>query len=518
MRSKALTSILAWVCGTLILVTHSQSFGQSTFIKTFGSTGEDGGSCIIETPDGNFVMAGLANDLPYPKINLLVKFDGNGDTVWTKTVNYVLDEKAYNLKNTADGGILMTGEGKYCVNGNCGTDGYLVKMDSDGEVLWSKGYGSTYWDDITDAEELADGSWILSGETVSIGAGSYDMFIMKVSATGDTLWHRAFGGVGQDYCTSVMVCSDGNFLLTGAWRDTAQFMPSEPILIKVDQNGNILWAKEYELGTYVTIMDADEVSDGYVLMTLTGMMKVDKQGNFQWGYTYPGFRTYVNPDFYCKMNKASDGNYLLAGKYTDATGTDAVIIKADPNGTILWAKTYGELATIDVATEVIEVTGGRLLASGTTYSYGNGDADAMVLMMDSNGDIGTCGSSASITPTTISPNVLTVSPSVATGLWTAAAGFGTHRPAVPFTDPCQSLVTRGNDLGSNGIELWYSDGVMFVRDVAIAVSNMQITDVQGRVIEVAEVSAENSLNLAPGIYIARYSSESGTVVRKFLVN
>ncbi len=503
---------------------HSHS--QSTFVRTFGSTGEDGASCVIQTPDGNFVMAGLANDMPYPKISLLVKFDTNGDTIWTKTVNYILDERAYNIINTSDGGLLMMGEGKYCVNGNCGTDGYLVKMNANGEPVWSRGYGATLWDDITDAGQLSDGTFVLAGETVSAGAGSYDMFIMKVSSTGDTLWHKTFGGVGQDYCPSVLACNDGGFLLTGSWRDTSQFTPAIPILIKTNSSGELVWAKEYQMTSDLFLMDADEISDGYIIMAQHGMMKTDKLGNLIWFRHFVEFDAWVMQNFYGKMNQTASGDFLLAGKHYDGSGTYACIVKADSTGNIIWAKKFGSGTSFEVAADVIETSDGRILACGTTLSYGMGAGDAFVLMTDANGELSTCTSTAAITNSALTPVVNAVSPSVGKGLWVGIASFDANRPAVPDSTICLSMVPV-EDIVESEMKIWYSDGRIFIDFENVEsgknIYQLRINDMKGQAVfqgilpnPGTEMSGME-ISLAVGLYIATCESELGNSILKFAV-
>jgi len=89
-----------------------------------------------------------------------------------------------------------------------------------------------------------DGGFILAGETESFGAGSNDVYLIRTTSNGDTLWTRTFGNENVNVANSVLQTNDGGFLITGTSEG------SEPgsydiYLIKTNHNGDTLWTRSY---------------------------------------------------------------------------------------------------------------------------------------------------------------------------------------------------------------------------------------------------------------------------------
>src|SRR5690606_32743313 len=126
---------------------------QKVFMKTFGSANEDGVYRALATPDSGILSIGYEDGMEnttqfFGKKIYWNRFDTNGQLLEAKALGFAINEKGYNLMPTSDGGYLICSEGKYCVNANCGTDGFLIKTDAQGNKVWAKGIGGLLWDDI----------------------------------------------------------------------------------------------------------------------------------------------------------------------------------------------------------------------------------------------------------------------------------------------------------------------------------------------------------------------------------
>ena len=103
-----------------------------------------------------------------------------------------------------DGGYAISGyTGSF---GAGGSDAWLVKTDSVGNMEWNMTYGGSQEDHFSDMIKTNDGGFVLSGYEASFGAGNYDTFLMKVNASGAILWNQTYGGAGSDQ--AIVIYSD----------------------------------------------------------------------------------------------------------------------------------------------------------------------------------------------------------------------------------------------------------------------------------------------------------------------
>ena len=86
------------------------------------------------------------------------------------------------------------------------------------DSLWSRTFGGWNLDLCYSVQQTPDGGYILGGCTASYGAGSYDFWLVKVDENGDSLWSRPFGGSDDDFCYSIQQSTDGGYVLAGRTR------------------------------------------------------------------------------------------------------------------------------------------------------------------------------------------------------------------------------------------------------------------------------------------------------------
>jgi hypothetical protein len=94
-------------------------------------------------------------------------------------------------------------------------DYYIINTNSLGDVNWSRTFGGVNNDMAYSILQTTDGGFVAAGETESFGAGEYDFWMIKMNAEGDSLWSRTFGGSNDDRCYSIQQTSDGGFILAG---------------------------------------------------------------------------------------------------------------------------------------------------------------------------------------------------------------------------------------------------------------------------------------------------------------
>src|SRR3972149_5400544 len=210
--------------------------GNTLWTKTFGGTSSDEGYSAQQTTDGGFVITGYTGSFGAGNADVyLIKTDANGNTLWTKTFGRTNSDLGYSVQQTTDGGYVIAGltdsfgAGLY--------DVYLIKTNGSGDTLWTKTFGGIGIDYGLSAQQTTDGGYVIAGVTQSFGAGIDDVYLIKTDGNGDTLWTKIFGGTDIDEGYSVQQTTDGGFVITGY---TGSFGAgnADVYLIKTDANGN----------------------------------------------------------------------------------------------------------------------------------------------------------------------------------------------------------------------------------------------------------------------------------------
>jgi hypothetical protein len=226
---------------TDVYLIKTNSSGDVQWEKTFGGDGYDCGYSVIQTSGGDYIMAGYTESSGADSKDIyIVKTNHQGDTIWTRTLGAGEWDEAYAVRQTTDGNYIVVG---YTQSFGAGSrDVYLIKINPDGDTLWTRTFGGDDWEEGRSVQQTRDNGYIITGSTVSYGAGEWDVYLIKTDSLGDTLWTRTFGGEKYDIGMSVQQTSDGGFIIAGL---THSFGAGEGDLymIKTDSLGDSLWSK-----------------------------------------------------------------------------------------------------------------------------------------------------------------------------------------------------------------------------------------------------------------------------------
>ncbi|MFZ8804522.1 MAG: MopE-related protein, partial [Candidatus Calescibacterium sp.] len=141
----------------------------STFAKKIGGSNDDGAYSIIQSSDGGYVVAGWTSSFGAGGLDIYVlKLDSGGNVQWTKTIGGSGDDVAYSIIQSSDGGYVVAG---YTSSFGAGWDWdiYVVKLDSEGDVVWTKTIGGSSYDVATSIIQSSDGGYVVAGWTSSFG-------------------------------------------------------------------------------------------------------------------------------------------------------------------------------------------------------------------------------------------------------------------------------------------------------------------------------------------------------------
>jgi predicted secreted protein len=196
--SSFLKLTILFLCFTLI---SSAAFGQ--WAATYSVGGREGDTwprSVQQTEDGGYVVAGFTEAVGAGGRDIwILKLDTNGNIIWQKTYGGSGNETPYSIKQTHDGGYVVAG---YTSSfGSGGRDFWILKLDTDGSVVWQKAYGGGSNETAWAIQQTDDNGYIVVGRTRSFGPGSQNAWILKLDANGSVVWQKTYGEQDDAYET-----------------------------------------------------------------------------------------------------------------------------------------------------------------------------------------------------------------------------------------------------------------------------------------------------------------------------
>ena len=350
---------------------------NTLWTKTFGGNLYDVGRSVQQTDDGGYIITGHTNSFGAGVNDVwLIKTDTDGDIMWTKTFGGIYNDEGYSVQQTIDGGYIITGYTRsYGAGGN---DVWLIKTDDVGDTLWTNTFGKFSHEYGNSVQQTADGGYIITGATLNINSG-YDVYLIKTDVAGDSLWTKTFrGGNYLDEGYSVQQTADGGYIITGV---TSRSSALRDIwLIRTNTTGTILWTKDFGGSGDNWSHSVQQTTDGgYIITGETTsfdageydiwLIRTDTKGDTLWTKTFGG----IGSDYGYSVQQTTDGGYIITG-YTESFGFggfDAWLIRTDTNGDALWTKTFGGISP-DFGYSVQQTADGGYIITGYTISFGKG--------------------------------------------------------------------------------------------------------------------------------------------------
>jgi hypothetical protein len=189
-----------------------------------------------ETKDHGFIFFGTNRHSTTPIMDAIVitRADSNGNMLWSKEYQTGLQVELGSIHQNKDQGYLISAS--YLQAGGNASGSLLVRTNAAGDTIWTRAFNTPLDFSIYKAEETVSGSFLASGYTSNFGAGGRDGFLIKLKASGDSLWTRTFGGSQNDYLYRFQSCTDGGIILGGQTQSYG-VGASDMYLVKTDSLG-----------------------------------------------------------------------------------------------------------------------------------------------------------------------------------------------------------------------------------------------------------------------------------------
>lgn len=406
-----------------ILLVQFIAYGQApdtcnvtTAERLYGGNVDDYGSTIISTSDGGYLLVGYTNSFGSGGFDgYVVKLDGTGAVQWAKAYGGALDDEFSQVRPTSDGGYVLGGYTESY--GDPAGDAWIVKIDANGNLQWSTKYGdgNPNGDRLFDLIQTADGGYAFVGDHKYI-PGTVDAMVVKLDANGNLIWAKGFDSGSSDEAPGIAEDHDSlvvsSFYLYGNGYNTA-FMKIE------ETAGNVSWLRSWacdgrtnRIGTIWIQPDGYAIygvnSDGFgITNPWQNITKTDFNGNII--YDWELHTTTPDQTMNGSMHPTADGGYIV-GNFDMPwnPNSDIYITKIQSDGSIDWSRTYPQPGQQSPAGIIQTADGGY--ASLNSSTQGTANWDMYLIKTDSAGLTNGCSAvtaSAYIRNPTIIPYAFT---------------------------------------------------------------------------------------------------------------
>ena len=415
--NKKRLKVVKFVSVLILLTCASVVSAQNPSIewqKNYGGSNRDHSWDVKQTSDGGYVIAGFSvsddidlNSNQGVADSWILKIDSVGNQEWNKSLGGSLNDVAYSIQQTADGGYVMAGytaSNDGDVSNHKGKNDYwVVKLSSIGSVEWNKCLGGSENDVAFSIQQTTDHGFVVAGYSyssdgdVDTNKGNNDYWIVKLDSLGGIIWNKSLGGTDYDNALSIQQTTNGGYIVVGNSLSINGDVDSnhgnhDSWIVKLNPLGSIVWSKcfggtnredarsvqQTADGGYI-VAGASYSNNGDVAINYGGrdgwVFKLSSNGNIEWEKSLGG----THNDYINSIQQTADGGYIVAGNSSSDNGDltsnqgseDYWVIKLNSTGNIEGQKSVGGDKS-DVANFIRQTADGGFIATGFTSSN-NGD-------------------------------------------------------------------------------------------------------------------------------------------------
>ena len=307
-----------------VYLVKTDSLGNEEWSRTYGESFDDWGHSVRQTSDGGYIITGYSG--AYPNYNIyVIKTDALGNQMWTQIIGDSYRDEGMCIRQTSDGGYILTGVVE--LNGSDSKDLCLIKMNAFGEIQWNHVFGGLGYEEGNSVQQTGDGGYIVAGYTSSSGAGSWDVLLIKTDSLGNETWFRTYGGTSTENGECVQQTNDGGYIIAGYSSSFSINNAYEIYLIKTDASGNEQWSRNIGIEDNNYSYSVQQTIDGgYILAGRAAslqptdcdvyIVKTDAFGNVSWYQTYGNCFT----EYGRSVQQTNDGGFIVAGYYQHSPG------------------------------------------------------------------------------------------------------------------------------------------------------------------------------------------------------
>ena len=358
-------------------------FAQSiTWERIYNGPGNnmDGFRSICKADGDNMYVVGYSWITGSQKRMYVMKLNAYGDTIWAKIIgdNSAGGPVAEAVVASGDGGCVFTGSWD---------SAFTVKLSSTGNIVWLKKYASGNII-LRDIKKSANGGYIACGSFVDV---NFDGYVLKIDSAGNLEWEKVYPSLFFKVFYSVEIAHDGGYILVGSKLNFSTDY-SKGFVTKINSNGDTLWNRTFSLDTLTSAEKIIKVNNGYLI---GGNLRHVQMFNYSRMFFY---RIDVNGDsilaniinspkdeYLCDIKVINKNKYIMSGSSDSAllNNLNGRIWITDSNGNILKEKILPSPGYI-VLCSVLPLANGDIVIAGEADMNINPYNDAYAVRLDNN--------------------------------------------------------------------------------------------------------------------------------------
>ncbi|MDC7996459.1 T9SS C-terminal target domain-containing protein [Gilvibacter sediminis] len=347
--------------------------GDVLWDKTIGGDAADVAYAGLETPDGGFLIggysrSGTSGDKAEPNLGepdlWLVKLSSSGSLEWEEAYGGSGYEEIRALGLAADGNYIIGSSSNSPASSDKAEDSlgdiesldfWLLKVDTDGNILWENTIGANKTDRLYDMAVTAENEILMVGSSISDAGfdktepsqGVSDYWIVKAAANGTPIWDETFGGTENELVSRLLLLADGSFVVSGSTFSNTSGDITQDNNGEIDyfaaafsSSGSPLW--QNTLGTEFSdqtltvnqLSDGSFILGGYSSAGISGDKTQENQGFFDiWLTALDANGELINElslgalgnDYVSDIVPTADGSFLVIGHSTGDISGDKTV-------------------------------------------------------------------------------------------------------------------------------------------------------------------------------------------------
>ncbi|MDF2436665.1 MAG: lipoprotein [Bacteroidota bacterium] len=301
-------------------ITKTDAYGNIVSTKIYGGARVEYPNNMVATSDGNYLVVGFSQSFGGGDMDVyLMKIDANGNEIFTKSYGGFGNEEGKEIIATADGNYIIVGASNSYTGSSTNNDIQLFKIDPNGTLLTTRNYGTSQYESARSIKLCSDGGFVIAGKTAPSLTSNASLYLVRTNANLDTMWTRVLSGAPNSWeGKSVIVNSDNS--LTLAIDDSSVTNDSDIRIMKLNSDAtSIITNNRFGDNMKDIVKTLRPTNDGgYILGGISRsfgwpvdmwVIKLDGNCNLQWDKNYGG----AGHEHAYSIRQTSDGGYIAVG-------------------------------------------------------------------------------------------------------------------------------------------------------------------------------------------------------------
>ncbi len=359
--------------------------GQGTFSRFFGGPADEHALAVTPTRDGGYALAGFTFSNTRGKSDVFVmKVDAWGQMQWQETFGGPDSDWANDLVETRDGNLVIAGYRRDPATKQ--RNAWVFQVNRHGQLMWDHLYGGEQGDEAKAITQTSDGGFAVVGYSESFSRGKSDVWLLRLNAVGMELWQRSYGTAKSEKGYTIQETKEEGFII-GGYQDAGGVNKADMLIVRLDRTGKGVWRVVLPSPGNDVVESILETKEGHILalgwgfdgdLGLQGrLVKLSEGGRVLQQQDFGG----KEKDVLYDIAVVPQGGYIAVGQTGEEGRANVWLLRLDQQLVPLWeTKTKGEKD--DYGHSVTPTTDGGFLITGGSASFSHGGVDICLLKTD----------------------------------------------------------------------------------------------------------------------------------------